>query len=313
MPSSFIGGDLRIVLVYVDLPFFVVAGLLFAIWRFTTCKQYLHSILCAAALSTLIRSILPLMLAFNFSLETRGDGVQIMWLRWLFYLIVWGATGPLHSQAEFTLYRTHFRYWIVSIVLALSFVGPWVASGMASSDQRIVAFALAALPLLAGLFLMWTYAVRWDFKSISILLLYTLTFPAYGVVYALGHSGWRIINLVWESVGYLIIDAVMIAFMQAVIAVFNCPCAAELCKKNDGLPERSCCPPQQPCQTEPLLQQQQQPYYPPLSPMSVFSGAPINSNAPAVPPTAAAASSYKPSNGSGGGGSTKQGVISFNN
>ncbi len=230
---TIVSGDLLTVLI-VDLSFFGAITIVYFVWLWTTGRSYLKNILIYASLSNLARAILALMLMFNFSLTTRSDGIMIFWLRWLFLFLIWGTCGVTHAYAEMAVQTAYYKRWIVSLILGLSFVGPWVASDAGSEDQRIVALSLSAIPYVAGIVLLWVFAHRRDFIAIVVLSVVTIGVLLYALFYALGHSGWSIITLVWETAAFLILDAILIALGPAVAAIIHCPHVIErTCKKDD--------------------------------------------------------------------------------
>jgi len=237
-----VGGDLRIVDI-VDLCFFGTVTILFFAWLFTTRKGYLKSVLWYTSLSNLARAVLALLLLFQFSSTIRSDGVTVLWVRWMFYAIIFGLCGITHAIGEVSCQRRYFYRWCMSLTLGLAFVAIWVASKSGENVQRIIALALSGLPYLAFSLMLWMWAWRSDWKMIITLLLFNGLLVGYPLFFALGHSGWNVggFSLVWETSCYLVLDAVLISLLPAFCAIIHCPCACgDAGKKHDYLMSGGC-------------------------------------------------------------------------
>ncbi len=238
MPTP--GGSLQTVLI-VDICWFGVVTLIYGLWRLRTRRDYLRQILIYSFWANLAATVLGLLLLFEVSLKSRDDGVQVYWLRWLFYLLIYGLSGTTHAYAEVNGQEPYYVRWIASPFVGLVFLGPLFATLAAEQDQRILFLALAAIPYLTGVPLMWFFNRARSWISIVLLGSLTVGLLLYLTFYALGEAGWQQIPLFWESAAYLILDAVLISLMPALGAFFHCPHAVlngACSKKRDAVEQQ---------------------------------------------------------------------------
>lgn len=225
-----VGGDLRTVLA-VDTATFGAGSLAFALWLFFTRRGHLRQILWLTLLSNLVRTLLPLLLLFDFSRMTRGS-VEIYWLRWLVYAGVWGLCGLSHVLAKFSVQERFYQRWNMSLGgFGAAAFAVFIASRMAEEDQRILSLCIGGVLFLAGIAMLFIYAQRRDIKANLVYISTLLLMAASVVAFALGHAAWRRIELVYETVFYLCVDFLLYIVWPAVMLWLHCPCVVVTCNK----------------------------------------------------------------------------------
>ena len=221
---GWVGGNLGTVYI-VGICYFGAAAALFGLWLLNTKRAYLRSMLGYTVLSCAALAVCTTTLGFNFTLTTRLDGVIIVWLRWLYYALIYGLSGQEH----------YWQRWLTSLFFGAAFVGPAVASTSGDVDQRIVALCLSALPYVVGVFALWSLASNRRPHTVFVMSVFTVGVGLYALWFALGGSGFAAVSgysFVWESATYLMLDAVLVTLLPALVCFVHCPCDDD--KRNDS-------------------------------------------------------------------------------
>ncbi len=244
-----VGGHLRTIL-SVDIAVFGTASLLFAIWLIVTRRGYLRQMLWMTLLSNLARTMLGLLLLFDFSRVVRlPDGIEIYWLRWAIYACVWGLAGLTHVLAKFSVQQCFYQRWNLSLMgFGLACVAVTVASRMGTEDQRIVALCIGGLFFFAGIAMLFIYAQRRDAAAWFVYISQVLLLSAVAVAFMLGHAAWRVLDAQYfgvpqrrrrvldlqnETIFYLCADFALYVLWPIVQIWIHWPFAVRTCTKKD--------------------------------------------------------------------------------
>jgi hypothetical protein len=226
---GWVGGELGVVYI-VGISYFGAAAILFSLGLLRTKRQYLRAMLCYTVLSCIALAACTLMLGFNLTLTARSDGASILWLRWLFYAIIYGLCGITQVLCELSCQSHHWQHWLTSLLFGAAFVGPAVASTLGDVSQRIIALCLSAIPYVCGVFALWSLAMNLRVRVCYLLSLFIVGMATYGLWFAIGASGFSVrgnYNLMWESATYLMIDAIMFTLLPALACVVHGPCIVD--------------------------------------------------------------------------------------
>lgn len=230
--GNIVGGDLRTQLI-IDACFFGAFGALQFLWVLTTRRGYLRPMLWAFVLASFLRVLLPIAMLWSVGNYPRGDGVEVSWLRFAFYIAIYALALPF-GYTEYLNYDTNYHKWTTAISLALTMVGPLAATLVQYEETRIFFIAAAFVPFLFANACLWWYrrakihvdpnhqAMPWN--HILFLLLAEAGWLGGAVVFILGHAFTRKITFVQENYGFFGVDVLLYILLPLFAKLMHCEC-----------------------------------------------------------------------------------------
>lgn len=230
--GNIVGGDLRTALI-VDISFFGAFSVFLLLWVLFTRRGYLYPMLWSFLPAVFLRAVLGGGLLWNVGAFVRGDGIEVVWLRWAFYILIYGLALTF-GYTEYLGFQSGRHSWTVAIALALSMVGPLAATLLSLEQTRIFALCVAAVIFLFAKACLWWYrrakihqdpdhqAMPWN--HIIALLLISAAWIVAAVMFILGHAFTRKISYVKETWGYFAADVVLYILVPLWALFLHCGC-----------------------------------------------------------------------------------------